>query len=41
VPRSGAGAIRLYERHGFVRRIEIPWATDVRDVGMWVMTRLL
>jgi diamine N-acetyltransferase len=41
VLRSNAGAIRLYERHGFVRRIEIPWATDVRDIGMWVMTRLL
>ncbi len=41
VLRSNTGAIRLYERHGFVRRIEIPWATDLRDIGMWVMTRLL
>lgn len=41
VLRSNTGAIRLYERHGFVRRIEIPWATDVRDIGMWVMTRLM
>jgi len=40
VMRSNTGAIRLYERHGFVRRIEIPWATDLRDIGMWVMTRL-
>ena len=41
VLRSNTGAIRLYERHGFVRRVEIPWATDVREIGMWVMTRLL
>lgn len=41
VLRSNTGAIRLYERHGFVRRIEIPWATDLREIGMWVMTRLL
>jgi ribosomal protein S18 acetylase RimI-like enzyme len=40
VLRGNTGAIRLYERHGFVRRIEIPWATDLRDIGMWVMTRL-
>jgi ribosomal protein S18 acetylase RimI-like enzyme len=40
VLRSNTGAIRLYERHGFVRRIELPWATDRRDIGMWVMTRL-
>lgn len=41
VLRSNAGAIRLYERHGFVRRVELPWATDLREIGMWVMTRLL
>jgi ribosomal protein S18 acetylase RimI-like enzyme len=41
VLRSNAGAIRLYERHGFERRIEIPWATDLREIGMWVMTRPL
>lgn len=40
VLRSSTGAIRLYERHGFVRRIELPWATDMREIGMWVMTRL-
>jgi diamine N-acetyltransferase len=41
VLRSNIGAIRLYERYGFVRRLEIPWASDTRDIGMWVMTRLL
>lgn len=41
VLRSNAGAIRLYERHGFVRRLEIPWASDLREIGLWVMTRLL
>lgn len=41
VLRSNTGAIRLYERHGFVRRLELPWATDLREIGMWVMTRLL
>lgn len=41
VLRSNAGAIRLYERHGFVRRLELPWATDLREIGLWVMTRLL
>jgi GNAT superfamily N-acetyltransferase len=41
VLRSNAGAIRLYERHGFVHRIQIPWASDLRDIGMWVMTRLV
>jgi diamine N-acetyltransferase len=41
VLRSNTGAIRLYERHGFVHRIPIPWASDLRDIGMWVMTRLV
>jgi GNAT superfamily N-acetyltransferase len=41
VLRSNTGAIRLYERHGFVRRLELPWATDLREIGMWVMTRLM
>ena len=41
VPRSSTAAIRLYERHELVRRIELPWATDLREIGMWVMTRLL
>lgn len=41
VLRSNIGAIRLYERHGFVRRVELPWATDLREIGMWVMTRPL
>lgn len=41
VLRSNTGAIRLYERHGFVRRIEIPFATDQREIGMWIMTRAL
>jgi diamine N-acetyltransferase len=41
VLRSNAGALRLYERHGFERRVEIPWATDLREIGMWVMTRPL
>jgi ribosomal protein S18 acetylase RimI-like enzyme len=41
VPRSATAAIRLYERHELVRRIELPWGTDEREIGMWVMTRLL
>lgn len=41
VLRSNTGAIQLYERHGFVRRLEIPWGTDRREIGMWVMTRLV
>lgn len=39
VLRSNTGAIRLYERHGFVHRVQLPWASDLRDIGMWVMTR--
>ena len=41
VLRSNAGALRLYERHGFVRRLELPWGTDLREIGMWIMTRLV
>jgi diamine N-acetyltransferase len=39
VLRSNAGALRFYERHGFVTRGSIPFATDRCEIGMWVMTR--
>lgn len=39
VVKPNAGAIRFYERHGFVRHCEIPFATDKLDVGLWVMRR--
>lgn len=41
VVRSSTAQIRLYERHAFVRRLELPWGTDRREIGMWVMTRLV
>lgn len=39
VARSNTPQIRLFERHAFVRRLELPWSTDQREIGMWVMTR--
>jgi ribosomal protein S18 acetylase RimI-like enzyme len=41
VLRSNDGALRFYERHGFVKRGSIPFATDKLEIGMWVMTRPL
>jgi ribosomal protein S18 acetylase RimI-like enzyme len=39
VLKSNRGAIRFYERYGFVRYLEIPFATDKLDIGMWAMRR--
>jgi ribosomal protein S18 acetylase RimI-like enzyme len=39
VLRSNEGAARFYERNGFVQVAEIPFATDVREIGMFVMCR--
>jgi GNAT superfamily N-acetyltransferase len=41
VVRSSTAQIRLFERHEFVRRVELPWSTDQREIGLWVMTRLV
>lgn len=41
VVRSSVAQIRIFERHEFVRRIELPWGTDQREIGLWVMTRLV
>jgi len=32
---------RFYERLGFERRGEIPFRTDLFEIGMWIMTRSL
>jgi len=37
--KSNAGARAFYERHGFAVAGEIPFATDLREIGMWVMAR--
>lgn len=39
VLKSNAGARAFYERHGFKVLGELPFATDVREIGFWVMTR--
>jgi len=39
VLKSNFSGIRLYQRLGFRIRGELPFATDLRDVGMWVMSR--
>jgi GNAT superfamily N-acetyltransferase len=39
VLKSNAGARAFYERHGFAVAGEIPFATDLREIGMWVMAR--
>jgi len=39
VLKSNAGARDLYTRHGFQTIGEIPFATDVRDIGMWIMRK--
>jgi ribosomal protein S18 acetylase RimI-like enzyme len=39
VLKSNAGARAFYERHGFEVAGEIPFATDLREIGMWVMAR--
>lgn len=39
VLKSNFSGIRLYQRLGFRIRGELPFATDLRNIGMWVMTR--
>ena len=39
VLRSNERGVRFYERHGFVRRGQVPFATDRGEIGMWVMSR--
>jgi ribosomal protein S18 acetylase RimI-like enzyme len=41
VLKSNSGARAFYERHGFEVAGEIPFATDLREIGMWVMAREL
>src|SRR5262249_44515534 len=41
VLRSNTGAARFYERHGFARVGELPFASDVADIGLLVMARPL
>jgi len=39
VLKSNDGARAFYERHGFQVVGEFPFATDLREIGMWVMAR--
>ena len=39
VLKSNAGARAFYVRHGFHEVGEIPFATDLEEIGMWVMAR--
>jgi GNAT superfamily N-acetyltransferase len=39
VLKSNAAARAFYERHGFSALGAIPFATDLREIGMWVMAR--
>jgi ribosomal protein S18 acetylase RimI-like enzyme len=39
VLKSNTAARAFYERHGFQVVGEIPFATDLREIGMWVMAR--
>jgi ribosomal protein S18 acetylase RimI-like enzyme len=41
VLKSNASARAFYERHGFAVVGEIPFATDLQEIGMWVMAREL
>jgi diamine N-acetyltransferase len=41
VLKSNAGAQRFYEREGFAVCAEIPFATDLREIGMFVMRKPL
>jgi ribosomal protein S18 acetylase RimI-like enzyme len=41
VLKSNTAAARFYERHGFRRLGELPFASDVADVGLLVMARTL
>jgi diamine N-acetyltransferase len=41
VLKSNERGVRFYERHGFARHAEIPFATDRAEIGMWVMVRTL
>jgi ribosomal protein S18 acetylase RimI-like enzyme len=41
VLKSNAGARAFYARHGFDTVAEIPFATDLREIGMLVMAREL
>jgi ribosomal protein S18 acetylase RimI-like enzyme len=39
VLKSNERGVRFYERAGFARVGEIPFATDAREIGMWIMCR--
>ncbi|GAA4489199.1 hypothetical protein GCM10023094_50390 [Rhodococcus olei] len=39
VPEENEGGRRMHERHGFTVVAAVPLATDVREIGFWVMTR--
>jgi ribosomal protein S18 acetylase RimI-like enzyme len=39
VLRTNEAATRFYERNGFAKVAEVPFATDVREIGMFVMCR--
>jgi hypothetical protein len=39
VLKTNPGARRFYERHGFLVTGELPFASDLDEQGMWVMTR--
>ena len=39
VLKSNNGARAFYARHGFTTLGEIPFATDLKEIGMWVMAR--
>jgi GNAT superfamily N-acetyltransferase len=39
VLKSNTGARAFYARHGFRTLGELPFATDVREIGFWVMAR--
>ena len=41
VIKPNEAGVRFYERYGFARVGELPWATDLREVGKWVMVRRL
>jgi GNAT superfamily N-acetyltransferase len=41
VLKSNSGARAFYQRHGFGLVGEIPFATDLQEIGMWVMARKL
>jgi ribosomal protein S18 acetylase RimI-like enzyme len=41
VLKTNVAGLRFYERHGFSRVGEQPWATDIQEIGMWLMVRRL